>query len=595
MTILERFDRMFAIRLEQWPFLQRSCDEFFSRQETTALLRAEQSFRPDKRTVVLLAFENRFASLGGLTPVMKYLPQQLIKTGEQVLFLSPFHGRHPAMKAARNEGLFERCFTKREFSLAGFESCCTCYRDTAAETPSYYLELPDRFAAGENPYGYHDPEALLLDTLAFSAAVPFALRQLGFTDNILFHAHEWETAPVAVTSKLAVLKSCLHQARTVLTLHNSFDCGLSALHKHRFFGREIRGDTVLQCSIPFLNGPLTTVSTPFARELSSDPLQRTVFADHLQTMFSMNPPIGIENGIFGSASVPFTTATLREAREGRYAKLLARKQVWRGRFFKALERGRDFCSIGKLNIGHTETATPVFFMTGRLDFMQKGFDVVFYAFERLKRGQAKLVFCPSGTSGAGIDDLDFFRKIASRCAGDIEIWPFKIPRVLYDLFLRGSSYLLMPSLYEPFGSANEGLLSGTPAIARGTGGLWIQVNSAAPVKVPSFYGSLQLDGSRKSPTGILFREDYPDVKAEKEWRRLMELPPGKRLRIPLFAALVEAAHTAMKNAIDLFSRPDDYAPLILNGLAEVKEFSWERSAGKYLQVYDVTATRGRRV
>ena len=70
----------------------------------------------------------------------------------------------------------------------------------------------------------------------------------------------------------------------------------------------------------------------------------------------------------------------------------------------------------------------------------------------------------------------------------------------------------MPSLYEPFGSANEGLLSGTPIVARGTGGLWIQVNSACPVTVPPFYGAMRLDGKREFPTGILFREEFPDAR-----------------------------------------------------------------------------------
>jgi len=584
MTILDQFDRMFAMRLEQWPLLRRDSDKPSGR---------EGAFRSEARAVVLLAFENRFASLGGLTPVMKYLPQQLIRMGERVIFLSPFHGRHPAMKAALKDGLLDRCFARTAFSMAGYEAVLTCYRDVTAEIPSCYLEIPGRFIAGENPYGYSDQEKLLQDALAFSAAVPFACAKLGFTDDVLFHAHEWETAPIAVTSKLAVEQGVLRQTRTVLTLHNSFDCGISAGHKRRFFGQDLRGDTVLQCSIPFLSGPLVTVSTPFARELKSDPLQRTFFADHLQEAFSRNPPVGIENGIFGEASLPFTGVALSAAQEGRFEKLLTRKRTYRRRFLKIVERGRDSRSVGKLAIDSEDTATPVFFMTGRLDFMQKGFDVMFTAFERLRRGQAKLFFCPSGTSGSGDRDLRFFKAIAARCAGDIEIWPFKIPRRVYDLFLKGSSFLLMPSLYEPFGSANEGLLSGTPIVARGTGGLWVQVNSACPVTVPSFYGRLRLDGKRQFPTGILFREEYPDQKAAAEWRRLLELPPAKRPAVSLFTALVQSAHGALKEAISLYAQPETYARLILNGLTEVKNFSWERAAKKYLEVYDVACTRGK--
>ena len=57
----------------------------FSPRSVDILLQSEhRSGRA--RTVVLLAFENRFASLGGLAPVMKYLPQQLDKMGERVMF-----------------------------------------------------------------------------------------------------------------------------------------------------------------------------------------------------------------------------------------------------------------------------------------------------------------------------------------------------------------------------------------------------------------------------------------------------------------------------------------------------------------------------
>jgi glycogen synthase len=581
MTLLDQFDCMFAMRLEQW-----------SRPGSLQVDKKEpetQAFRRGTRTVALLAFENRFASLGGLAPVMNYLPRQLMKMGERIISLSPFHFRHPAMMAALREGVFERLFVKVPFRLAGYEGVVSCHRDRDAVLPTYYLEIPDCFGAGENPYSYRSTGSLLEDALVFAAAVPFACVKLGFTENVLFHAHEWETALIAVTSRIA---RCIRGTRTMLTLHNSFDCGMPLEKKKRFFGHDLPGDTVLQCAAPLLNGPLVTVSTPFARELSHDPLQRIFFADHLQTVFSQNPPLGIENGIFGAASPPFTPAALAESRDGSHEKLLTRKQSFRRRFLKIMERGRDARSIGRLTIDNEDTSTPVFIMTGRLDLMQKGFDVMFTAFERLKRGRAKLLFCPSGTLGKSDRDLKFFKTIAARCAGDIEIWPFKIPRRAYDLFLKGSSFLLMPSLYEPFGSANEGLLSGTPVVARATGGLWVQVNSATPVSVPQFYGRLKLDGRQEFPTGILFREKYPDEKAKKEWRRLLEFPPAQRLQVPLFVSIVRSAEAALINAVTIFGRRDDYARLIVNGLEEVRKLSWERAAEKYVKVYDVASTRG---
>ena len=592
MEPLELFDILFNLRLEQWPQLRRRYHDLFSQHEIDTLERSERTFKAGGRNVVLLAFENRFASLGGLTPVMKYLPQELKKMGERIVLVSPFHAKHSAMKAAQKAGLFTRSFSGELFHLCDYETELTCYCDTAAELPSYYLQIPGRFSAGDNPYGYEDPEELLLDALAFAAAVPFALKKLGITDNVLFHAHEWETAPIAITSKLAAMSGVLHQARTVLTLHNSFDSPFPAALKRRFFGKDLKGDTVLQCSIPFLNGPLLTVSAPFAHELCHDPLQRTVFTDHLQTAFSMNPPIGIENGIFSDSSFPFTNTTLAAAGDGNCDKLLTRKATYKRRCLTVLERARDPRIIGKIKRGAAKGNAPIFYMAGRLDFTQKGFDVMFCAFERLKRGRAKLFFCPSSMPSNGVDDLKFFEKIAARCAGDIEIWPFKIPRRLYDLLLKGSSFFLMPSLYEPFGSANESLLNGTPIVARGTGGLWVQVNSLCAVDVPSFYENLHLGRNPAPPNGILFREKYPDAQAEQEWSTLLKLPVAQRLELPLFDSLVEAAHGALEQAIAAYSRPKDYAGLIQNAIRDVQKFSWDRAASKYRQVYDVATYRG---
>jgi glycogen synthase len=592
MTTLEYYDLFFSMRLELWPQLRRSSEEYFGKPGADGRPIPASAFKTEARTIVQLAFENRYASLGGLAPATRHLTGQLEAMGERVLFFTPYHQGCSGMRTARKAGLFEQSLKEVHFKCGSFESAFSCYRDTSVETPSYYIEVPGRFSAIDNPYGYDDGGELLLDSLAFVAAVPVALKNLSITESILFHAHEWETALVALTARAAEREGLLRGVRSILTLHNSFDYAMPADTRRRYFGRGLKGDTVLQCSIPLLSGPLTTVSTPFARELTHDPLQRSIFADHLQTVFSMNPPLGVENGLFSEASQPFTSPVLREASAGRHEKLLSRKHTYRKRFLQAVGRYRDGQSSGALDIDYSDMSIPVFFMAGRLDLMQKGFDLMFCAFERLARGSAKLFFCPSRSSKTFEKDLEFFTRIAARCKGDIEIWPSKIPRRVYELVLRGSSFLLMPSLYEPFGSANEGLAAGTPVIARGTGGLWIQVNSARPFAVPDFYGKLPLDGTEDRPTGILFREKYPDGAAGKEWRYLLRLAPGERRKLPLFESLVVSGHAALESAIALYSRPDAYAKLILNGLEEVKKFSWERAARKYKEVYAVAAERG---
>lgn len=171
--------------------------------------------------------------------------------------------------------------------------------------------------------------------------------------------------------------------------------------------------------------------------------------------------------------------------------------------------------------------------------------------------------------------------------------PFRITRELYNIFLQGSSFLLMPSFYEPFGAASEGLMNGTPVVARGTGGLWIQVNPSEGLNVPSLYGNiLNLDERMERPTGFLYREDYPDSLAAKNWRELLNSAPKKRITNPLYASMVDSAFIALGMAIESFSNPLVYGKMIYNGIESVHQFTWERAVQKYQKVYDAVCFRG---
>ena len=333
----------------------------------------------------------------------------------------------------------------------------------------------------------------------FCIAVPHALARLGIARNILFHANDWETAAIALSSKISVIARLVESAKAVLTLHNSYDAALPKQITSRYFSMLIPDTTVLRAFIPLLSGPLTTVSTPFAHELRADPLQRSCFASHLQDVFSRNPPLGIENGAFGGQEPAFSRTVIDKCVSGGYGPLLAEKTGRNAAFWTRIAASLDKRVIGALSRPALHERVPVFFLSGRVDLLQKGFDVIFSAFQRLRRGSARLFFLPNvggpgAASGAPGRDLDFFRDIALRCTGDIALWPFFLPQEEYKILLRGASFLVMPSLYEPFGAATEGFAAGTPVVARATGGLWIQVAPVAPVYVPPFYGDL-LSGS----------------------------------------------------------------------------------------------------
>lgn len=587
---LGAFDHIFQTKVDSWVLIWKKYHEIFSQREIDQLQRSERVFKASERTIAFLSFENSYASLGGLAAVARLLPKWLNTLGERVVFLTPFHGASKAVLRARDNGTLKLKFSKVVFHLCNYEGVLNCYEDTSTDTPTYHLEVEGQFNAGDNPYLYEDPEKLLLDSLVFSAAVPVALNKLNINSNVILHANDWETAPVAITSKYAVISSLLNQARTVLTLHNSFDSGLPDKFKQMFFNKSIPGDTVLQCSLPLLNGPLTTVSTPFAHELRHDPLQRGIFTDHLQHVFSLNPPIGIENGMFGEPSSPFSASAITRAIKQNFSSILGQKKHLRELFIEQLNNATDSGIIGKLKIGK-EQQVPLYFMSGRLDIMQKGFDVIFHAFERLPRGSAKLFFCPSSATNS--EDLNFFEQFTTRCDGDITIWPFRISQAQYTSFLQGSSFLIMPSFYEPFGAATEGLIHGVPVLARGTGGLWVQVNPYEGINIPQMYGNMFSTKTKQEfPTGILYRENYPDELAALKWRELLDLSLKKRTENELYKSMVDAAYDALNRSLQIFADSEQYGKMILNGTEAVKSFSWEKAVYKYRKIYDIASNRG---
>jgi Glycogen synthase len=587
-----RFDHVFQTKLHSWTPIRSGYQSFFSPREIGLLSQSEQAFESAGRTVVFVFFENNYAALGGLAAIAKCLPKFMKEAGENVVFFSPFHRNNKNIQQAYRDGHFVTLFEDMRFACGNFVSKVTCLQDISAEVPAYFCALDNCFVPQEDPYDYSDPAMLGLDSLVFCAALPAVLNKLGLKKNLLFHAHDWETSAVALTSKMAVLGGRLTSAKTVLTLHNSYDAHLSGSLMSKFFGMTVSTDTFLRTFIPLCNGPLTTVSTPFAHEMRFDPLQTGVFTRHLQHAFSQNPPIGVENGVFGDQAAPFSASALARCEKQDFTLLLKEKEGLRQGLIARMQSYRNDHIMGRIEFPENVEGVPVFFMTGRLDLMQKGFDAGLLAFQRLERGRAKLFFglnigSKSGDFSSNSALLDFLNEAVLQCRGDLTVWPFRIPAKDYDILIKGASYLLMPSFYEPFGSATEGFIAGTPVVARATGGLWTQVQGCNEVYVPPFYGNLfKQRGPMQCPTGILFREQFPDLISENEWNNILKLPLRERAASALYEAIVESAYGALETAVDIFADPLRYGPLIANGFKSLSSFSWAGSVEKYRKVYD---------
>ncbi|MBD3392126.1 MAG: hypothetical protein GF418_08615 [Chitinivibrionales bacterium] len=571
-------------RLDSWTPLTRRYREVFSGEEISRLAQAGDRFDSAQRRIVFLVFENRFVSLGGLAAVTRYLPGSLVRDGERVTVITPFHRNHRAVKDAVASGELEPCAGDDAFFVGERNLPLKMWAERQAEVECYHLDVASFFTAGENPYAYADTGMLFADALAFCCAVPAALNLLGMVENVIVHANDWETALTCLTVKLAMVRRQLHSARAILTLHNSFDAGMSQEMLRRFAGRGAPGHTVLQCAVPFTDGPVTTVSTAYAHEVRHDPLQNTLYCGHLQEVFAQNPPVGIENGVFGTEQKVFDAETMRRARAGDFSAMLKTKKARRTRMKQLLAAHNDPRIIGRLSFPRGTAGVPVFLMTGRLDMGQKGFDVIFHAFSRLKRGSAKLLFSPSNPDSP---TLEFFRRFEMDHPGDIAIWPFRIPESEYRTFLCGSGFLVMPSFYEPFGAATEGYVHGTPVVARATGGLWTQVNSCVPCPVPGFYHSLarEIAGDSTRPTGILFRETCDVSGDASAWQAVVNADARDRMHSFLYRSMVDAAHDALERAVELYDDTSRYAEVIANGIEWVKAFDWRFATAAYRKVY----------
>ena len=416
--------------------------------------------------------------------------------------------------------------------FGGGEVPLTILHDDGQPTPWYLLRAGGFFegdggASGADPYQdrRRDPllrDRLLRDSLFFAAALPHALAALGIRRDVILHAHDWELASCGLTVKEALLDGVLERALTVLTLHNPYDRGLSVTdlalltprcdpldwppHPAR---REARRQTVLQAMVPLFDAPLTTVSRRFAHELTEDPLLVGHFVDHLQEVFGAQTVQGIDNGPFGPLTPPFGDA-VTQAEAGDWAPLRAAKQAARAAMLQVLEDlPATHETYGRLLGAEGGAPTslpgdvPVFFMFGRLDPGQKGFDLLARAIEAQPEGAARYVLAPLTTPEAApfLQDL---RHLARQRLGEVVVFPQRIQRGYAEL-MAGASFAVLPSFYEPFGAATEPLLAGTPVVARATGGLSDQIRDA-----------LDTHGA-----GYLFRETIPETDdAQRGWREV---------------------------------------------------------------------------
>jgi glycogen synthase len=580
--------------------------------------------------IVLVSFETEFSSHGGLGAVMKLLPREIGE--DRCAIIAPFFHNVIALDELKRRKAIKRSeslFTVQVLIRGIAYPVEVIQVENRHGLSLFFLASNQFFQAPANPYvnpgdpaapldPYRNPnntEALAEDALFFSIALPVVLVELAKAGHlnsrdVVLHLQDWETAAVAQSIKQTHTSPALASIRCVLTVHNPYDKPLHRLNSARVcdfaahLGFELN-HSVLEQVIPLLDAPVSTVSAGFAHELRNEPLYTQIFCPHLQTAFRDKGLVGIDNGIFGASTFPFSPESFAEASTGRYERLAREKAGARARLGEILpDYLRTLATDGKVTVWGgpldlDDPHIPIFLMLGRDDPRQKGFDVMVEAIRAIPRGAAHYIFTVM-PGDEGLLGLDFMRRLAEERPEEVCVLPTRVAAPVFEALQRGSSFLVMGSLYEPFGAANEGYLSGMPVVARATGGLVQQVAPApecmSDEQLLSLYGrqlARRYHGAGDGPTGILYREQVAFADEVDGWRELVECgywkhnPKGDRIEgrasSLLYRQMTASAAEALRLAIRIHADPPRYAAMIINGWNMLAKFQWKRAVASYRQ------------
>lgn len=184
---------------------------------------------------------------------------------------------------------------------------------------------------------------------------------------------------------------------------------------------------------------------------------------------------------------------------------------------------------------------PVMGMVTRL-VDQKGLDILIPALASMMQMGIQFVLLGTGEEKYHHVLRDFAKKNKSQCSVHI-LFDAKMAKHIYA----GSDMMLLPSYYEPCGLGQMiALRFGSIPIVRETGGLADTIRN--------------FDPKTGTGNGFSFREYTPE-------------------------ALLDAAERALK----IYENEEEWHALVRNAMAS--DFSWDASAKRYVQIYEITKRR----
>lgn len=551
------------------------------------------------QSVAFVTYESPFAPSGGIAAVMSRLPEAIASASRLSTYVfTPFHSRIPKTTSLKDE----MTSLGKIIVPYGAEKITVNINLLERKVNWCFLEAEDeRFFAGlRHPYDLStQPDQLSKnlrrDSLFFGCAVARSLPLVSSDASWLVLMQDWEAAATA----LALADRPEKDYRLFLTIHNSYDSGVSDSELQRFGIRPKKspGNTILQRALSIIHKPVFTVSDQFAADFSSETLQSAVLAPHLKQSLA-DSLIGVNNGVFSELAID--RKMLDQAKRGDFEPLRQWKAANRAQALIALDEFTPseakpiWGDLRKLK----RDGAPWFVLAGRDDPRQKGFDVACLGIAEFlsSGGQARFLFFPI-PGDEGLPGLTFLKNLARKFPESVLVLPFIFQEGFFSA-LQGATFGLMPSLYEPFGMANEFYLKGTVGIGRATGGIIQQIvplrsssafSHAVQARSDHYYGASAL------PTGILFRERDEIPSAVSDWLAINAAEYDKtgksldrveqRASLPLFQAMATELRLSIEDGVKIYEHPSDlYYEMLTEGINYIlRNFSWERAAQAYLR------------
>ena len=465
-----------------------------------------------------------FAKTGGLADVAGALPKYLQPLGCDLKLVMPYY------RMVKKTGVpIRHLGEEMEVTVGGETIQVDLYQGQLdQEIPVYFIGR-EEFYDREHLYG--TPKGDYFDNaerfIFFSKAALLLCRYLGFSPDIIHH-HEWQTGLIPAYLKSIYREDPLFShTGVVFTIHNIAYQGL--FRKEKFWLTGLPQEMYNPEGIEFWERinlmkagiVYTDVINTVSRRYSEE-IQTPEFGYGLEGILSKR-----KEDLYGIINgVDYT-----EWDPSRDAHLVARYDP------KDLS-GKRACKKDLLKEFHLPSSlekVPLLGMISRLAD-QKGFDLLAEILEELFTLDVGFVLL--GTGEQKYHDL--FQQVARKYPQKAGI------RIAYDDRLAhkieaGADFFLMPSKYEPCGlNQIYSLKYGTIPIVRATGGLDDTIVNYDPV----------------TGTGNGFKFSRYDA---KEFLN------------------------QIKTAISFFSQPKHWKQLLQNAITA--DFSWQRSAEAYLQLY----------